>query len=286
MNLSQMLRLGYKQKQKKIIKSARPDFPVLIGTPVPSIDFKENGTLSNFIALCAARRLALPYNPPSRQSEFGRNSIIKDFLAQKERGIHTHLLFIDADSCPADHTALERLLAHDKDVICGVTPLWLDNGPVPDLRWNVQTDDSGANLQIGELPQSLFKVKRVGGSTILVKRKVLEALRPPYQMPAFNNEYTAFTLGEDYYFCDRIREAGFDIWCDPTIMSHHWHTIDILRILTLIQSIAQQNGWNDGTVADNDKPVKEPAVNVPVEDIMKDIPCGIDGCKVGELCSK
>jgi hypothetical protein len=240
-----MLRFFKTKKVKASDQKKRSAFPVLIGTPIPIMDFKENSTLSTFIAMCSARRLALPYPIPSRQSEFGRNAIIPDFLNQPERKIHSHLMFVDADSCPADFNALDKMLSLDRDVVCGVTPLWLDKGEIPDLRWNVQTG-SGGNLAIGDLPQEPFKVDRVGGTCILIKRKVLEALKPPYQRPSMNEAYTAYSLSEDYYFCDKIREAGFEIWCDPTIMNHHWHTIDILRILTMIQELARQNGWGEG----------------------------------------
>jgi GT2 family glycosyltransferase len=33
-------------------------------------------------------------------------------------------------------------------------------------------------------------------------------------------------IGEDFLFCDRAREAGFEVWVDPTIKLGHMGVIE------------------------------------------------------------
>jgi hypothetical protein len=66
-------------------------------------------------------------------------------------------------------------------------------------------------------------------------------MEPPYQKVTYDESHIEYTQSEDYYFCDKIRAAGFDIWVDPTIMCHHWHTMDMMMIVQMIIRAAYGN---------------------------------------------
>lgn len=231
------VRVPYKEK---VETRAKKEFPVLIGIPVPSIDHKINSGLSAFVSAAAARHIGIQWTPDARLAKCGRNLIIDDFLHQKDFKRYDYLLFMDHDCYPVNPFALERLIALNKDVVAGVTPIMFERYGEKNIWFNVQIED-GKNLYINELPKELFRARRVGGTCILIKRAVLEAMEPPYQMDTFDEKHISFATSEDYYFCDKIRANGYDIWVDPEIWNHHYHNIDLLEILTIISRIVGLN---------------------------------------------
>lgn len=72
-------------------------------------------------------------------------------------------------------------------------------------------------------PGSLIKVDAVGGGTLMVAREVLEALEPPH----FPFSYVPMAgggqkfIGEDIWFCYRVGQLGYDVWCDTSVTSPH-----------------------------------------------------------------
>jgi hypothetical protein len=133
---------------------------------------------------------------------------------------YTHLWFFDTDvTCPPD--TLDRLLAHDVDIVGGYYPVR-------------QEDQSYSTLKIlknGEitplvppLPNKLFhcvdgpelnELVTIPTGCMLIRLSVLKKLNPPY----FRCERP---VGEDTYFCAWLHHAGIKIWCDPTIRVGHW----------------------------------------------------------------
>lgn len=123
----------------------------------------------------------------------------------------THLLFIDSDMLfPPD--TLKRLLAHDKDII-GVEynkrqfPLQTVTAYFPDEAKS-ETEP--------------FKVGIAGTGVMLIKTDV-------FKNPNMDKNWFSFgrnaegknVIGEDGWFCNTARDAGYDIWVDPTIKVLH-----------------------------------------------------------------
>lgn len=119
------------------------------------------------------------------------------------------VLYLDDDHVLKPDT-LRRLLNADKDVISAhyirrLPPFWpvimdseLPNGT---FTWK--------QLHPGE--RGIIKAAAVGAGCLLVKRKVLEALEPPYWTLG---QIHPASWGDDLHFCSRVRKAGFDIHCD------------------------------------------------------------------------
>lgn len=160
-------------------------------------------------------------------AEHSRNEMILECL----KGNYTHLFFVDADTVPPDDT-IERLLAHDKDIIAGATPVF-----VGEARWNYQIEKS-VPVKIATPRQDLFTVARTGGTTILFKRHVLERVVKELKLPYYEvirlddpEDIQHGYLTDDYNFCDKLCAMGFKIWIDPTIVCGHVIPMDLINVL-------------------------------------------------------
>lgn len=130
----------------------------------------------------------------------------------------THLLFADADMIfPYD--TIPKLLAHGKEIV-GVR---YHKREFP-LSWVYKPLANGA-----ELEDSLFKVAHVGTGLLLIDLSIFEKLGKPSEeggrpTPWFNfgrDSQGALAMGEDVWFCNVARDAGYDVWVDPTLKIGH-----------------------------------------------------------------
>jgi len=148
-----------------------------------------------------------------------RNALAKHFCAS----LATDLLFLDAD-IEFSPSALPFCMAQDKDII-GVACRVRDDK----VRYKVHLRERDG---VYEAEGSLLKADRMGTGFMLIKRQVMETLRksvPTYRqdgqdypllfhMPVTEEGY----VGEDYYFCDLAREAGFELFLSPQpVMTHY-----------------------------------------------------------------
>ncbi|MER0170364.1 MAG: hypothetical protein DU489_07120 [Nitrosomonas sp.] len=156
-----------------------------------------------------------------------RNHIVDVFLKTKTLDGQplTHLLMIDSDTIPEDD-AIERLLSHQQPVVSGLTPII--NFDKKTKQWetfdncfvDVQEDEDGLKTMIPERHTGLHKIKRCGGSCLLVDRIVFEKISKPYFLFDNNEDGTEHKRSEDIYFCDKVREA-FDIYADTDVTCAH-----------------------------------------------------------------
>lgn len=199
--------------------------------------------VNQFIMKAFSRGIGEYLSFSTKLPELARNRAICEFLHNPIHKKKTHIFFLDADTEPMDDYAIERLLHHNKDVVAGVTPIVRMTDSSLNCMWSAMVDNKGqlANIGIGELPKKLFKAERAGGTTLLISRKVLEKLKPPYQKTVFNDKFTDVVKSEDIYFCDKVKEAGFDIYIDPTVVCHHYHRFDLLDIFSVWKQAKQKN---------------------------------------------
>lgn len=128
----------------------------------------------------------------------------------REKGA-THLLFVDSDMLfPTD--TLERLLAHDKDII-GVEynkrkfPLETVTAYFPDQP--PKSDEP-------------YKVGVAGTGVMLIKLSLFDNPNLDKNWFSFGrNAKGENVIGEDGWFCNVARDAGYDVWVDPTIKVLH-----------------------------------------------------------------
>lgn len=167
-----------------------------------------------------------------------RNEIVKFFLSERKNKKtgeimepFTHLFFVDSDTLPPPD-AIQRLLDMDKDIATGVTPIlhydaekmvWgtLDNC----FTHQDKDDDKAIRTHAIERNTGIKKIWRCGGSCLMIKREVFEKLEKPYFMFEYNEDGTQHTRSEDLRFCDKATEAGFEIWCDTSMVCNHFKDV-------------------------------------------------------------
>lgn len=140
----------------------------------------------------------------------------------------THLFWIDADTVPKTD-ALKRLLAHDADIVSGLTPIIIYDEAKKDSdsngfkkKWNcVGLDEKHLIPNTG-----VHKIVGAGGSCLLVKRKVYENReRPFYKFTYKDDTGRDISISEDVYFILMARAKGFDAICDTSVIAAHYKPI-------------------------------------------------------------
>lgn len=123
----------------------------------------------------------------------------------------THLLFVDSDMLfPSD--ALEQLLARGKDII-----------GVEYHKRKFPLETVTAYFPDGEKSETEpFKVGVAGTGLMLINLEVFKNPKMDKNWFSFGrNSEGKNVIGEDGWFCNTARDAGYDIWVDPVIKVLH-----------------------------------------------------------------
>lgn len=173
-----------------------------------------------------------------------------------------YLMFVDNDA-GWKVGSIDRLIEADKDIICGgmytrelpprpTIGKYMGRTPKGKDRYDytVYADDVLTyvmdelklkdlldNEQLFDKPK-LKQYDACGMHFTLIKRKVLETIPPPWFM---RSEATG--AGEDFYFCKKAKDHGFEIWSDLSVQTGHWageHNSfglrELLKIVNMVQS--------------------------------------------------
>jgi hypothetical protein len=142
-----------------------------------------------------------------------RTEIAKEALAIGA----SHIMFIDSDMAFPDNGIL-TLSSRDKRVI-GAN---YNRRTFPLTSTVKISDEKGQLVEVpGEnIPTYPFKCYSVATGFMLVQTDVFKELEKPWFFYEYDAEKDA-TVGEDVYFCKKLRGKGINIWCDPTIEVKH-----------------------------------------------------------------
>jgi len=118
-----------------------------------------------------------------------------------------YLFFVDDDMIfPPD--TLDRLLAHNKDIVGGVYMTKYEvQSPVVEYL-----DD--------KRPAELFECGAIGTGCLLIKTDVFRKV-PQIWFNYIWNDNGSVKMSHDWYFCRKAREHGYKIWADPALSVHH-----------------------------------------------------------------
>lgn len=134
-----------------------------------------------------------------------------DAAMQAIREGATHLMCIEDDTFPP-LDAIERLLAHDKDIVCGWYP---KRQPGPRVGVPIiLKDGKRQTLDNPEDYTGLVELYTAPMGCTLIKVDVFKQLSLPWFV-------TTGQLTQDSFFSQKAREAGYTLWCDPTIRCEH-----------------------------------------------------------------
>lgn len=199
------------------IKNCKDDNFVVIGVPLPLDRYIDVQTCL-WVEYQKRKPNMIALYEPTRFAAFGRNNVIHKTLTHLKDA--THIFFIDKDVLPPVD-AIERLMAHDKDIIVGVTPIYRDEPvwSVMEYDPNETVDNVFKAVKYDELPSELFRAHHFGGTTCLMKRHVFEEMGFPWYQDVFAPG--KLMLGQDLFFTAKAKLSGFELWCDPTIRCEH-----------------------------------------------------------------
>ena len=137
-----------------------------------------------------------------------------------------YLMFLDADmTFPAD--IILRLLASQKDIVSGMYHYGSsDRGFAPiALR---RRPDGGQNYNIVHYyPDEPFWVDAIGMGAALIKADVFKNISFPWFGYQVSEITGVNSISEDMQFCQKAREAGYEIWVDPRVRCGHIKTMVI-----------------------------------------------------------
>jgi len=149
-----------------------------------------------------------------------RNKLIEQFLLTD----YEWLLFLDSDILPPFN--ILSMTKNKKNICSGVYYQWDEDRPIP----VIYRIEDGHFKPVRDVPEDDFiEIDGAGGGCLLIKRIVFDVVRKPY----FKLEYDDkgyISTGHDLYFCDKVREYGFKIFCDTRMICNHYKTVNMSAV--------------------------------------------------------
>lgn len=162
-------------------------------------------------------RLMLTY-PHAKPITNNRNTIVQKFLATD----CDYLMMVDADIIPP--ASILNLADFDKDIITPLMFVWQKGMLIPLFLKRNKDGIYDSDDYINKT--GLQEVDATGTGCIIIKRKVLEAVKHPFEN--VYDEDGIKTLGNDFYFCQKAKKLGFRIWVHLDYVAGH-HTQQDLK---------------------------------------------------------
>jgi hypothetical protein len=206
----------------------------------------------------------------------GRNCLVKEFLNSD----CTHLIFIDAD-IEFEPIHVWQLVQADKDIVCGPYARKRVNynnvGVAARLDGTLSPEDlayCGGDIVFMPDPNvdkfditKPVEIYAAGTGFMCIKREVIEGFIKAYpeiehiensslEVPetrwavfeAAINPETKEYVSEDYWFCHKARQAGFNVWLLPYIKLTHYGTFGFKswmpKVASIITKANEQKGNN------------------------------------------
>lgn len=115
-----------------------------------------------------------------------------------------------------------KLYNSDKNILSGC--YLMEDRSVP-----IYTEVQGRMLSEKEIlnKQEPFQIVACGFGFLSIKYGVFENIERPWFGPVLLNSNKPVLIGEDLSWCLKAKNAGFEIWADPTIKVTHKKYIDV-----------------------------------------------------------
>lgn len=147
-----------------------------------------------------------------------RNRMVEDFLSTECEWLY----FWDTDVVIVDTEFMLKMIETGEKLDAKVIAIPYKIKNDKEEYCVVQLDEKGVliNYKEGELTEPRL-VSAVGAGSTLIHRSVLEKMKPPY-FQIVPNEVGGKEMPEDFYFCQKVRELGFNIAVDTRITTYHF----------------------------------------------------------------
>ena len=201
---------SYLEEKEKVIPKKENERKGKILIAIPTAKYIESETFKSIYDLKIPEGYEVHF-----QTFYGYNidqvrNLIADWVV---RGFD-YLLSVDSDII-MQNDALEKMLAHDKDLVSGI---YRQRLPVQTLE---VYDAAMRNIPPEQLPQNqLIRIGGCGFGCVLVKQKVFTDIGYPqfeYHSAINHND----TFSEDVDFCKKATEKGFELYADTSIICDH-----------------------------------------------------------------
>lgn len=161
------------------------------------------------------------YSTDRQYTHSAENLLVHRMLSETPDA--THMFMCEMDMVvPLD--VIPKLMALDKPIVSGL--YFLRNGEGQPCLY-VPAPITPALNKYAHTPVTMFptetpfKLAKAGGcpglGCVLIRREVFEAILPPWFDLKENRPETSEGYGSDMFFYTRVREAGFEVWVDPTV---------------------------------------------------------------------
>lgn len=234
------------QQQQEREKRKSKEIRVGIGTPSTDTTYGDFGfSLARMLYVMKEqhpRIKPLLLNKSVQPVDRSRNEIVMHAYEAECK----YVFFHDSDHVTPP-SVIPRLISHDRMIIGCNYP-----------RRNDDLQPTTMSLSEGLLKakqQGVIKVAGIPTGCLLVRMEVFARLSYPwFKFELVDNEYTRIhpfdlkpgeywehfrTISEDYYFCNKAREAGYNIWCDTDLSQ------DIIHIGKKYYRFPEENGTNN-----------------------------------------
>ncbi len=159
------------------------------------------------------------------QMDYGRTRACLEAI---EKGF-THILMLDADHKHGPADLVERLLAHDKDVVGSLNFARGDGRPCAIIdtkcepHWCNPLDDLDLS-DPGPAGVGMLKCKAIGTGALMIRLGAIKDWPQPWfymPYPETKNIGADQWPGEDGGFSINCQRRGVEIWCDTDLNSPH-----------------------------------------------------------------
>ena len=125
----------------------------------------------------------------------------------------THVLWLDSDMT-FNENIVDDLLFCGKDMVCGA---FVSRRPPYGPCVYTSIDDPARMIKVENFGTEPFRVDGCGFAAVMTSVDLLEGVRNCFGT-CFN---PTEKYGEDLAFCDRVKQLGREIWCEPTVRPGH-----------------------------------------------------------------
>jgi hypothetical protein len=137
-----------------------------------------------------------------------------DMVCRAQKWGADEIFMVDVDQgFPTD--VLKRLRSHNKDIISG----WSPHRGYPHTPLVYRKYEHGFRPVHPE--KGLQKVDGFGFGCVLLKMHVFDKIPTPWFLNTHDGRTGKRLEGNDFYFCKKAQEAGFDLWVDNEVNCTH-----------------------------------------------------------------
>ena len=172
--------------------------------------------------------------PPATQVLIRRNNSV----AQARNEIAAEALRLGAqwiwwldDDLIFNPGTLMRMLQRPESIVIGLSMMRMPatGGEIPTFRplWSAETHHGTKWAPVQEIVlevNGLMRLRSGTGGGVLTRREVFERVPQPWWAIG---QYIPDMFWEDIYFYDKCRQAGFEVWGDPSIKFGHDTTVTL-----------------------------------------------------------